>query len=143
MAVALVSGGGVDIFNNTFDQYAVGIRSDASPPALSGVRIANNLFIDCATLALQLADMSAVSDLGSNAFGTREGKTRVRLGATIADVRDESARAAMPGSRSGVDVRILSRDLANVTGLAVRDAGRPFDGLPYTGAAPDIGVAEK
>ncbi len=143
VAVALVSGGGVDIFSNTFDQYAVGIRSDASPPALSGVRIANNLFIDCATLALQLADMSAVSDLGSNAFGTREGKTRVQLGATTADVRDESARAAMPGSRSGVDVRILSRDLANVTGIAVRDAGRPFDGLPYTGAAPDIGVAEK
>lgn len=141
VAVELQAGRRIHVFNNTMDHYAVGLLAAGLPPALSEVRIANNLVLESSGLAVHLADPAAAAYVGHNAFGRREGKTRARVGEKIFDVREELG--IMPGSRTGTDVRLLSRDLANVTGIAVRDAGKPFDGLTFSGSAPDIGVAEK
>ncbi len=141
-AVEIVAGRGIDVLGNTIDRYAVPIRVEGRPPGVVGVRFANNLVLDASAFAFDLQDAAAAADFGHNGFGGPAGATRGRIGAETVDL-GRGDPALLPGSRVAAGVRLSGRDLANVEGLVVRDAGKPFDGVPFAGAAPDIGVAEK
>ena len=141
-ALEVVAGRGIDVLGNTIDRYAVGIRVQGRPPGVEGVRFANNLILDTSELAFDIEDSAAVADDGHNGFGGAAGTLRGRIGGrTIAFGSGDPALPA--GSRAAAGVRLSGRDLAKVEGLVVRDAGKPFDGVTFAGAAPDIGVAEK
>lgn len=140
-ALEIVAGRGIDVLGNTIDRYAVGIRVEGRPPGVAGVRFANNLVLDASGLAFDLEDSAAAADFGHNGFGG-PGTVRGRIGGkSFAIGRGDPALLA--GSRTAADVRLSGRDLAKVEGLVVRDAGKPYDGVKFAGAAPDIGVAEK
>lgn len=141
-ALEIAAGRGIDVFGNTIDRYAVGIRVEGRPPAVEGVRFANNLVLDASALAFDLEDSAAAAYFGHNAFGGPAGTLRGRIGAKTFDLGAGDA-AGLPGTRAAAGVRLSGRDLANVEGLEVRDGGKAFDGVPFSGPAPDIGVAEK
>ncbi len=140
-ALEIAAGRGIDVFGNTIDRYAVGIRVEGRPPGVEGVRFANNIVLDTSALAFDLEDSAAAAYFGHNAFGGPTGTVRGRVGAKTFDIG--GGDEAGPGSRAAAAVRLSGRDLANVEGLAVRDAGKVFDGVTFSGPAPDIGVAER
>lgn len=142
-ALEIAAGKGIDVFGNTIDRYAIGIRVEGRPPGVERVRFANNLILDASALAFDLDDSSAAAYFGHNAFGGPAGTVRGRIGAKTFAL-GSGDEAGLPGSpRAAAGVRLSGRDLANVEGLDVRDAGKPFDGVTFSGPAPDIGVAEK
>ncbi len=141
-ALEIVAGRDIDILGNTIDRYAVGIRVEGRPPGVAGIRFANNLVLDASVLPFDLEDSGAAADFGHNAFGGPAGTVRGRIGGKTFDI-GRGDPALLPGSRVAAGVRLSGRDLANVEGLVVRDAGKAFDGVTFSGAAPDIGVAEK
>lgn len=143
VAIEIAAGRNIRVWNNTIAHYAVGIRLSAVSPAVTEVRVANNLILDASAFSIHLPGSEAAAYFDHNAFGRQEGKPRARVGEKVFDLEGQEASAAIPNSRAATNVRLAERDLAKVTGLSVRDAGKAFDGLTFSGAAPDIGVAEK
>jgi hypothetical protein len=128
----------VRFVNNVIDRYSEPIL--LAPAGVERVSIANNLVIEPRT-AFTLGSPASVSLFDYNVFGSGP-----NLKAVVGADRVEAAAwmaLRMPHSRvvSGAD--LIGGDLGKIAGFSPVDAGKALEGLPFLGAAPDVGVAEK
>jgi hypothetical protein len=134
-ALQIDSGRDVRFVNNVVDHYAEAFRvADGA----GGIVIANNLVLAPGS-GFRLPS-SGIAFFDYNVFGA-SGLPEARVGG--AAVNTEWWKSRMPHSRLLPGLDITARDLARIAGFSTVDAGMPFDGIAFKGAAPDIGVAER
>jgi hypothetical protein len=134
----VVDGGtGAKIVNNVIDHYQDPFRIAAA--GASGLVVANNLVIDPAIAFVLAAPRSALL-FDYNVFGSSN-PLPARIGTTEVVARTWM-KAEMPHSRVVSGLELEGNDLGKVVGFSPVDAGKAVDGIPFNGAAPDIGVAE-
>ena len=128
----------VRFVNNVIDRYFEPFR--LAPAGVERVSIANNLVIE-PRIAFILGSAASVSLFDYNVFGSGPD-----LKAAVGADRVEAAAwmaLRMPHTRVVPGADLKGGDLAKIAGFSPIDAGKALDGLPFRGAAPDVGVAEK
>ena len=143
VAVALDAVRNVRIYNNVVDHYGEGLRLAAGPPQVEAVSVANNIVMRVRAFAFRMADPAAATYFDQNVFSPLAEQARVEVGGETLDLKDYLARGGMPATRALPGVRLLAPDLARIGGVSLVDAGKALDGIPFKGAAPDLGVAEQ
>ncbi len=141
-AFAVEAGERIRFVNNVVEGYADAILVFGKPPQTKEVTVANNLVLGASDLAFLLEAPDSARLFDYNIFSARRA-AEVQVGGRKVPLARYLEGGAMPNSRAVPGVRILQRDLARIVGIPVIDRGSPLDGIPYSGAAPDIGVAER
>jgi len=141
-AIVVEAGNGIQIVNNVLERIAEGFVLFGGPPRTRGVLVANNLVLEIGELAFRIEDSASVALFERNFFSP-SGELAAEVGPETLPLSDLLARGKMPGTRIVRGVRLRNRDLARVEGLKTVDAGWRVAGLPFKGAAPDLGVAER
>jgi hypothetical protein len=138
VAFVVDSGRDVRFYNNVVDRYAEGFRAGAA--GLRDLSVANNLFVGVKT-AFVLPAPGAVSFLDYNVFAPDRDLHAVIGGSSQRLAAYAAGR--MPHTRILSGVEISGGDLGKVVGFSPVDQGAALPGIPYRGAAPDIGIAER
>ncbi|MDQ6894575.1 MAG: right-handed parallel beta-helix repeat-containing protein [Acidobacteriota bacterium] len=134
-AVRIESGRDVRFSNNVVDHYSEAFRV---ANGAERVVIANNLVL--APRAGFHLPAAGIALFDFNVFGATA-LPDARIGG--GEVSPESWKTRMPHSRLVPGLDLKERDLGRIVGFAASDAGKALDGVPFKGAAPDIGVAER
>lgn len=135
-STALRVDGGRDVrfSNNVVDHYAAAFVVSAADRLV----IANNLVI-APTVAFRLPP-GGIFFFDYNFFATPSTPV-AKIGA--ADAGPAWWRERMPHTRTAPSADLTGNDLGKISGFTLVDAGKPFEGLSFAGAAPDVGVAER
>jgi hypothetical protein len=136
------SGRGIHIFNNIFDRYATGLRLRGGGRTRAGTAVANNVFLEpvLAFDAVQIRDMRVFDH---NIFSVSTGVAVGQVGAEKKELAGLIADGTMPNTRLVKGADLVERDLAQLAGVTLVDAGSVQEAVTQKGSAPDIGVAEK
>jgi len=130
------------VANNLVSGYASGILVFGKLPGTRDVTVANNLLLGLSDVAFLLADPASAALFDYNVFSPA-GPVLAEFGGASVPLAGFLKEGKMPHSELKPGVHILQGDLARVMGLATVDRGTPVKGVPFKGAAPDIGVAER
>lgn len=134
--LAIDAGRDIRFANNIVDHYAEPLRIGA---AARSVLVVNNLILQ-PQVAFRVASPDSLAAFDYNVFGgegTLSGQLQGGPGGA------EWMKTHMPHSRIVAGVGISDGDLGRVVGFSPVDAGRPVEGVPFQGRAPDIGVADQ
>jgi hypothetical protein len=136
------AGRGIHIFNNIVDHYGTGLRLRGGRNQRAGTAVANNVFLEptLAFDAVQIADMRVFDH---NIFSVSTGIAAGQVGSEKKELAGLIADGTMPNTKLVKGADLVNRDLANIAGLTLVDAGSVQEAVSQKGSAPDIGVAEK
>jgi hypothetical protein len=105
----------------------------------ASIAVANNLVLEPSVAFVLPA--SPLPFFEANVYGAPASLPGTAGGARV--VAADWLAAHGPGCRVIPGVDLEEGDLARIRGFAAADAGRPVEGVTFTGKGPDVGVSEK
>jgi len=136
-AFSIEAGRRVRIANNIVDRYADPIRIG---PGASAIWVANNLILH-PDFAFRVGSLRTLALFDYNVFGA-DPSLKAEVGSEPVGAA-AWMKAHMPHSRVVPEAGFSDGDLGKIVGFTAVDAGKPVEGVPFRGRAPDIGVDDR